>query len=157
MPRIAKSYEKTTVYKIVCKDPKITDLYVGHTTDFRQRLRRHKEDSVKHPDRKLYKMILDNGGWDNWDMIMIETCCFNDVEEAKQREHYWYDKLKPTMNHNMPLLFGMTKEEVENECKAIQGGLGMLKRIKFMKIIKDLEEQIKVLKSENEELKLKIN
>jgi hypothetical protein len=148
MPRVAKSYNNTIIYKIVCKDSAVTDLYVGHTTDFRQRLKRHREDCIKHPERKLYNMINNNGGWDNWDMLIIETCSFNNVEEAKQREHYWYENLKANLNHNMPLIFGLTKEAVEEECNRINGGIAMFKRLKFLEIIKRQEEEIENLKEE---------
>ena len=32
MPRKVVDYSKTVIYKIVCKDLNITELYVGHTT-----------------------------------------------------------------------------------------------------------------------------
>jgi predicted GIY-YIG superfamily endonuclease len=156
MPRIAKNYTNTVIYKIVCNDSNIKDIYIGHTTNFQQRARRHKEDCIKHSDRKVYKMINDHGGWDNWKMLMIETCSFENVEQAKQREHYWYEQLKPSMNHNMPLLFGMTKDQVEDEIKTINGGMDMFKRMKYREIIKSLEEEIEILKAENQELKNKL-
>ena len=34
MPRKETDYSKTVIYKIVCNDLTITDIYVGHTTDF---------------------------------------------------------------------------------------------------------------------------
>ena len=35
-------YSNTVIYKIMCKDPDITDVYVGHTTNFLQRKIAHK-------------------------------------------------------------------------------------------------------------------
>jgi hypothetical protein len=37
-------YKKTIIYKIVCNDLNITDVYVGHTTNFINRKARHKYD-----------------------------------------------------------------------------------------------------------------
>ena len=30
-------YQKTFIYKLCCRDPTITDIYVGHSTNFKQR------------------------------------------------------------------------------------------------------------------------
>ena len=35
-------YSNTYFYKICCKDLDITDVYVGHTTDFTRRKHKHK-------------------------------------------------------------------------------------------------------------------
>ena len=42
MPRKVVDYSKTVIYKIVCKDLNITELYVVHTTDFTRRKCEHK-------------------------------------------------------------------------------------------------------------------
>ena len=34
MPRKEIDYSKTVIYKIVCNDLNVKDVYVGHTTDF---------------------------------------------------------------------------------------------------------------------------
>jgi len=36
------NYEKSTIYKIVCKDVNIKDCYVGSTTNFNRRKQEHK-------------------------------------------------------------------------------------------------------------------
>lgn len=91
-------------------------------------------------------MINANGGWDNWDMIILEKCCLKNVEEAKLREHYWYDKLRPTLNMNTPLLFGLTKDEVKDECKKRNCGIEQFKYEK-------LKEEIDKRQKENQMLK----
>ena len=147
MPTHAKSYENTYIYKIVCKDANVIDVYVGHTTDFRQRKRRHKIDCIKFPNRKIYQLINENGGWDNWDMIIIEKCNLTNVEEAKLREHYWYDNLRPSLNNNMPLLFGFTKEEVVEQCLTARISVNTFKNEQFKQIVKKLEDEISYLKN----------
>ena len=66
MPRKAINYKKVLICKLVCNDLSIKDLYVGHTTDFSNRKRKHKSCSLnsnyKGYNCKVYKMIRDNGG-----------------------------------------------------------------------------------------------
>ena len=42
MPRLAVDYLNTIIYKIVCKDLSISDVYVGQTTNFTKRKSQHK-------------------------------------------------------------------------------------------------------------------
>jgi hypothetical protein len=37
MPKTIIDYSKCVMYKIVCNDLEITDIYVGHTTNFTRR------------------------------------------------------------------------------------------------------------------------
>ena len=37
MPRKPINYKKVIIYKLVCNDLSVKDLYVGHTTDFTNR------------------------------------------------------------------------------------------------------------------------
>ena len=46
MPRKAIDYQKVIIYKLVCNDLTIKDLYVGHTTDFTNRKKSHKGCSL---------------------------------------------------------------------------------------------------------------
>jgi len=94
------------MYKIVCNDLNVIDCYVGHTTDYVVRKACHKrrcENSTdpKH-NLKVYNMMRDHGGWENWSMIEIEKYPCADVNEATTRERYWYEELKATMNYNVP-------------------------------------------------------
>ena len=73
MPKTPIDYSKTIIYKIVCKDLNVKDVYVGHTTDFIRRKRQHNsvcncETSLRH-NLKVYQLIRDSGGWENWSMI----------------------------------------------------------------------------------------
>jgi hypothetical protein len=106
MPRKEINYTNTVIYKIVCNDLTVTDLYVGHTTDFTKRKNAHKTDcnnvNGKHYNLKVYKMIRDNGGWTNWTMIEIEKYECNDSNEAKARERYYLELLKAQLNSSVP-------------------------------------------------------
>ena len=44
MPKTEIDYSNTIIYKIVCKDQNIKDIYVGHTTNFVQRKHAHKQN-----------------------------------------------------------------------------------------------------------------
>ena len=107
MPKTIINYSNTIIYKIVCKDQKIKDCYVGHTTNFTNRKRQHKSTCGNANDRDhnfhVYKFIRNNGGWDNWDMIMIEEYDCKNLLQAKQRERYWIENIKPTLNVQTPL------------------------------------------------------
>jgi len=108
MPRLPTDYSNTIIYKIVCKNLEITDCYVGHTTDFRKRKWGHKTD-LKRKKHPLQNKIIENGGWDNWDMIEIEKYPCKDANEAKARERYWYEELKAKLNGQSPL---QTREDL---------------------------------------------
>lgn len=99
MPKNTIDYSKTIIYKIVCKDSNVKDIYIGSTTDFTRRKSTHKSD-YKNSDRRIYRIMKEKGGWENWTMIEIEKFPCNDSNEAKRREHYYIENLKPTMNLN---------------------------------------------------------
>ena len=75
MPKIAIDYENTIFYKIYCKTSGVTDLYIGHTTNFVQRKYAHKQtcenSKYKGYACKLYRFIRDHGGWGNgiWTLL----------------------------------------------------------------------------------------
>ena len=80
MPRQPIDYSNTSFYKIVSRDLSIADLYVGHTTDFVRRKNGHKTVcnnplSSSH-EIYLYRFIRENGGWNNFDMRLIEHTAF---------------------------------------------------------------------------------
>jgi len=112
MPKNPIDYSKNIIYKIVCKDLSITDLYIGSTTHFIRRKYTHKRNSMNPTIRdaqfKIYEIIRANGGWINWDLVEIEKYPCNDNNEARARERYWYEELKPTMNSIRPKI---SKEE----------------------------------------------
>jgi hypothetical protein len=103
MPKSIIDYSHTIIYKIYCKDEKIIDIYIGHTTNFVKRKYQHKILSNSGNQLKIYETIRKNGGWDNWDMV--EIACYNckNSIEARIREQEHYDLLKPTLNKINPI------------------------------------------------------
>jgi hypothetical protein len=101
-----RNYNNTLIYKLVCNDLTVTDVYVGHTTDFVVRKYRHKSFcnniNSKSYNFKVYKMIRENGGWENWTMVEVEKYPCNDSNEARARERHWYEILNANMNSCVP-------------------------------------------------------
>lgn len=106
MPRSPIDYSKTIIYKLCCNDLNITDIYIGHTTDFKSRKAEHKyscnNEKNKSYHSKVYQYIRNNGGWDNWTMIMIEEYNCNNKLEALKRERELIEVLKSTLNFEIP-------------------------------------------------------
>ena len=116
MPRLPIDYNNTIIYKIVCNDLNVKDIYVGHTTDFIRRKNQHKNNCYcSSCNYKLYSIIRQYGGWDNWIMIEIEKYPCNDVNEARARERHWYELFNATLNSQKPLTTDEEKHERINE------------------------------------------
>ena len=109
-------YKKSIIYRIVCKDLSITDCYVGSTTQFNTRKSQHKY-SCNNPNThgynyKIYQFIRNNGGWDNWSIIMVEEFPCNNKLELLKKERIIIENLKPTLNKQIP---SRTKEEADKQ------------------------------------------
>ncbi len=108
MPRKASNYQNGIQYKIVCKDPAITDCYNGSCVSLKDRKKGHKEKSLnpncKEYNYKVYRFIRENGGWDNWTFIQLEIFPCNSKQELVAREREIFDVLKPTLNTNSPMI-----------------------------------------------------
>jgi hypothetical protein len=106
MPSQPIDYANTVIYKIVCNDLSIEDVYVGHTTDFTIRKWSHKSTckniNGKNSQSKLYKNIRDNGGWDNYSMIEVEKFPCADANEARAKERVWFELLNSKLNTQYP-------------------------------------------------------
>jgi hypothetical protein len=103
MPKVMVDYSNTIIYKIFCNDTNISDIYIGHTTNFIKRKYQHKILSNGNKKLKIYDVIRKNGGWENWNMVEIAKYNCQDSTEAKIREQEHYDLLKPTLNSVNPI------------------------------------------------------
>ena len=105
-------YSKCVIYKIVCTDLVVKDVYVGHTTDLRVRRNKHKSDcnceTAKGHNIHLYQIIRANGGWLNWQVIEIEKFPCIDKNEATSRERHFMEQLNANLNTLCPV---RTREE----------------------------------------------
>ena len=119
MPRKPIDYSNTHFYKIVCKDVNIKECYVGHTTDFTKRKNQHKKDcndeKRKNHNITVYKYIRENGGWNNWEMISIDTISCKDSLEARKVEREFTEKLQANLNIYVPYKSEEEKAEEKKE------------------------------------------
>ena len=69
------NYSNSVIYKIVCNDKSVHDMYIGSTCSFISRKGQHKSAcnnaNSKIYNRKVYKCIRGLGGWDAWSMLPI--------------------------------------------------------------------------------------
>ncbi len=119
MPRIQVDWSKTIIYKICSNDLKITDMYVGHTTDLRKRRSQHKTScnnpNDNHYNYMVYNFIRNNGGWDCWSVVLVEE--FKECKNSNQalaKERFWIEELKASLNKVKPT---RTKKEYYEENK----------------------------------------
>ena len=106
------------IYKIVCDD--LPDyVYVGSTKVFRARKSRHKQScnnpNNKRHNLKVYKTIRENGGWDNWRMVLVEECGEISNNQARIREEHYRLKLNANMNSNRAFLSVDEKKKYHDE------------------------------------------
>ena len=103
MPKEDIDYSNTIIYKIFCKDPFITDVYVGHTTNFTQRKHSHKIACNSTTNKlKIYNIIRQNGGWNNWEMTEIAKYNCKDHTEARIKEQEFYNMFNSSLNSKPP-------------------------------------------------------
>ena len=116
MPLKQVNYDKTHFYKLVCKNTCIQDCYVGHTTDFITRKSTHKR-CCNNIDAKghhlyVYNFIRENGGWENWDMILVETVGCENGMDARQKERKHIENLNASLNQHRPF---RSEEELKEQ------------------------------------------
>jgi len=106
MPKVNVDYSNTIIYKLVCKDKNIKDVYVGHTTNFIQRKYAHKINCATEKNKlKVYEFIRNNGGWENWEMVEICTINCENKMDALRWEHEYYFLLNATLNIVQPFSY----------------------------------------------------
>ena len=121
MPKLEIDYSNTIIYKITCIEPTITDVYVGHTTNFVQRKYAHKQSCTNQNTAnykcKLYEVIRNNGGWENWKMEIINFYNCHDHYEARKKEQEYFISLNATLNSIEPLPLPKLKSKSKSELK----------------------------------------
>ena len=90
-----------TIYQIYCKDPEITDCYIGSSKNYERRISAHKH-SCKNEKRHehnifLYKFIRENGGFKNWNFKILNQIEYYQELRATQEQAY-INLFKPTLN-----------------------------------------------------------
>jgi len=87
------------IYKLSYGD----DFYIGSTLrPLKKRIGDHKERH-KNGNGKLYNLMREKG-FDNFSVEILEKVKYNEKTQVRQREKYYYDLLKPTLNEISPYL-----------------------------------------------------
>ena len=99
-------YNNNCIYKIYCKDKNITEIYIGHTTNFKRRKREHKTSCNNEKSEKyntyVYKFIRMNSGWDNFYMVQLYNYPCNNIKEACIEERNCIERLGAKLNRYNP-------------------------------------------------------
>ena len=93
------------VYKLVCKDVNVTEVYVGSSTSLRNRRYTHKACCTRENDKAYNRpvsYIRENGGWQNWNLLVIERVEFEFRFELQDRERFHMEALHATLNSRVP-------------------------------------------------------
>ena len=101
-------------YKIVC-DELPEYVYIGSTACFSKRKKAHKcscnkLNSKKH-NFKLYQTIRDNGGWDKWNMVVIDKLNSTTLLDARIKE----ESLRKEYNGNLNMVKAHVTVEEKKE------------------------------------------
>jgi len=102
-------------YKLFCK----TDdslCYIGSTKSIKDRMWKHKsrcynENDINKYNTPIYKIIRDNGGWDNFDYIQIGY--MNDITHAQALviEQTYISTINPSMNSQKAFLSNQERKD----------------------------------------------
>jgi len=93
-----RNYDFYMLYCLDCPDK----FYIGSSSNLEERMRLH-ESNCHNPNsyeyhKKAYQSIRENGGWDNWDYIIIHSEKNLTESEAKQHEQGFMDSWGATLN-----------------------------------------------------------
>ncbi len=103
MPKTPIDDSKALIYSIVFKTDEPL-IYVGSTTNFRERKHKHKTTCYNEKNRdynfEVYVMIRANGGWDNFDIKPVkEFPCENKIQLVIEEERI-RKEMKANLNTN---------------------------------------------------------
>ena len=88
---------KIQIYRLFSENS--PNFYVGSTAnDLKNRFAKHRNKSHEAPNRKVYKHILENGGFNKWSIESLEEFDCNDRITRMEREQHYIDLLKPELN-----------------------------------------------------------
>jgi hypothetical protein len=161
MPKQVIDYSNTIIYKLCCKDPTITDIYIGHTTNFVKRKQQHKNFcnaingtaiNIKRYNSNVYQFIRKNGNWDNWSMI--EICHINcvDKRDAEKQERHYIETLMATLNKVIPTRTGKEyREEHKEQIRKYREEHKEENAIMYKKYREEHKEQIRKYREEYSE------
>jgi hypothetical protein len=108
------NYEKAVIYKIACKDLNIKDIYVGSTAQFENRINYHisvcNNPKSKAYNYYVYDFIRQNGGFENWQILLMEYYPCKDKHELQKREREIMEQTQARLNIRRAII---TPEEIK--------------------------------------------
>ena len=94
-------YSNTHFYKLVCKDTALTDCFVGESTNLTDTTDKHRQCSKTH-NRKVYKFIREDVGFDNSEVVLLATKPCVDKCEALRKQRTYFEQANATLNVRVP-------------------------------------------------------
>ena len=155
MPKKQIDYTNTHIYKICCLDIMIKETFIGHTTNLTKMKYSHKRNATQNTKESfsyLYQFIKSNGGWENWDMVLIEKIECKNSLEAKKRTRFWIENLQAKLNKKNPCL---SEEEILQKQKREERKQKEIELQKEKEINLQQEKEMK-LQQEKERKKLQL-
>ena len=150
------NYGNGLIYKLCCKDASITDEYIGSTTCRYRRKKEHKNECNNENrdgyNRYVYQYIRENGGFDNWDMIILEEYSCESRVQLEMKEREWIELRRPTLNKNIP-----SRESQEYQKKYYEENKGELKIHMKNYYEENKDEILQQMKQYREEHKEELN
>ena len=97
-------YSNACIYEIRCKNPSIKATYIGGTKNLESRITQHFYNLTQKSKKQfyVYQFITDHGGWDNFEICLLEKVNCKNRQELSMREAEWINKYKPSLNKNIP-------------------------------------------------------
>ena len=114
-------YSKIQIYRLVCKNMEVKECYIGSTTNWTKRKQLHKRccntETDKAYNQKKYVFIRANGGWSEWEMVLIEAFPCENSLEARKRERYWAEQFASGLNAIKAYVSEEERKEYEKKYK----------------------------------------
>jgi len=93
---------KGTIYKLCCRNPLVKELYVGSTKNLKTRESMHRSSCKNNFKSNLYNFIREHGGYDNWEMVVLEDYNGSSRLDLLKRERHWLESFNSTLNIRIP-------------------------------------------------------
>ena len=137
-------YKNGMIYKLICNDISITENYIGSCCDYNKRKGNHEYDCYNinrpHYNQYKYRFIRENGGIDNWSMIIIKQFPCNSKRELECEETVQMDLLGGELNTYRPFT---TEEERKQYTKEYNKEYNENNKDKFKEYKKEFYEKHK--------------
>ena len=149
-----------TMYKICPKNKDLKFCYVGHTANFNKRKYEHKKQSISENDtkshQKHYETIRNNGGWNEWEMTIIEIYNCKTKLEARMREQELIEEYNANLNTLNAFITEekrkLIKKKITDNYRAENKELISVQQKKYKEEHKEIiSEQMKKYRQENKD------